>query len=946
MDPQPPTEDALDELSLGHQAEIGRVASALFGAPQAPVEVGGFAVTRTLGRGAFGTVYEARDAKLGRNVAIKVLARADEASQENLLREASMMATVTHPNVAAVYEVGTFRWRDESRMFIAMEFVAGTTLRRHWEEHTPSEGQLVSLLAQAGRGLAAAHAASVVHRDFKPDNVLVGGDGRVRVVDFGLASTDTAALMSEQDVEVDPESPATATRGPVGTPAYMAPELLAGKPADPRSDQFAFCVTLHEAVCGRRPFAGSTLAELATNIADGTVTTGPRGARSLRVRRVILRGLSPEPDARYPSMDALLADLQGGQWTSRWPWLVGAAAVAGTGLGALVARESTPRTPECAIAPGSIETHFGSERASALATAFVAAAPAYGERSAALVTARLDAWTERWRQAAATSCGRANATPDDRSLRGLEAACLTRARERLAALLATFEDATAATVRHAAKTVRALPKPVRCIDTAALLAAAPADAPGRAEALRIRGGLVAAQAELVAGRYDVARDELEQLQQDAEALQFAPVTAEVGVARAHLDLEAGRYEDSRLGARAAFDTAVGGGDKRTAASATILLAQVGVADHTHLEAAIDWVETGAKLAEPLDDAADISSHLAMVRATLAVTTGDNARAPELLERAVAMLTEEDPAHPDLSTALGNWGTWLLLSGKTSEAIERYKLALQAVQDNLGPNHPEAATWLLGLGSASITVGEFDQAEDYLTRSLELHRKSVGPTHANTIQTLMYLGVLEHNRVDYLAAIAHFDEALRVAESADPVLQPLIAEICLRFADTLSIAEVHDRAKTIVDRAATIYEATYAGDAPRLANVYAVALVAADRAGRREDALSWGLRGLDVSKAVGDENVMTMKLLHETGRVLVDLERYDEALLLLERAAKVLRAGVEDPWRSALVDYERARALWTTDPTRSRALASAALEHLPPAAGEAGRAAIRDWIAAH
>jgi serine/threonine protein kinase len=266
-----------------------------------------YRLTEYLGHGGMGIVYRAHDPELKRDVAIKLL-RARSAThdadvmQTRLLREAQAMAQVAHPNVIAIYDVGT--WHGE--VFLAMELATGQTLRGWCEQRTHAE--IIAAYLAAGRGLAAAHAAGLVHRDFKPDNVLVGGDGRMRVTDFGLARSHTAA-----PDPITPPSRAlvdlTATGTVMGTPGYMAPELYEGQPADPRTDQFAYCVALWEALYGTRPFGGKDEAEVAAAAMAGRVVDPPARRGGKPIESALRRGLDPRADARWPTMDALLAAL-------------------------------------------------------------------------------------------------------------------------------------------------------------------------------------------------------------------------------------------------------------------------------------------------------------------------------------------------------------------------------------------------------------------------------------------------------------------------------------------------------------------------------------------------------------------------------------------------------------------------------------------------------------
>ncbi len=264
---------------------------------------GRYVVQRELGRGGMGAVFAALDPDLDRVVAVKVLhAEPDSASQARLLREARAMAKVVHTNVVVVHDVGTL---DDGRVFIAMEHVVGRTLRDEIADPKVSLDAIVRMFLAAGEGLAAAHAAGVVHRDFKPANVLVASDGRVKVTDFGLASIDRAALDATA-------APLTRPGAVMGTPAYMSPEQIEGSFADARSDQFSFAVAFWEAVTGERPFGSGAMAEVAAAVLQGRLRPVPADAPiPMRMHAALVRALSTDPSARFGSMRALLAELDG-----------------------------------------------------------------------------------------------------------------------------------------------------------------------------------------------------------------------------------------------------------------------------------------------------------------------------------------------------------------------------------------------------------------------------------------------------------------------------------------------------------------------------------------------------------------------------------------------------------------------------------------------------------
>jgi hypothetical protein len=274
--------------------------------------IGRYVVVRRLGAGGMGVVYAAHDPELDRKIALKLMRRngddaaAAKALQARLLREAHAMARVSHPNVITVYDVGAYA----DGVFIAMELVEGETLARWLLQPRPWR-EVLALFRLAGCGLEAAHQAGMVHRDFKPDNVLVGRDGRVRVTDFGLARlTDLTLEESRESANASPLKLSLTHSGTLmGTPAYMAPEQLSGQPADVRSDVFSFCVALFEALYRQRPFIGTTLQELRDAINANCAPTPPQRGVPSRVRRVLLRGLRAAPSERYATMGALLAAL-------------------------------------------------------------------------------------------------------------------------------------------------------------------------------------------------------------------------------------------------------------------------------------------------------------------------------------------------------------------------------------------------------------------------------------------------------------------------------------------------------------------------------------------------------------------------------------------------------------------------------------------------------------
>ncbi|MBC8071061.1 MAG: serine/threonine protein kinase, partial [Deltaproteobacteria bacterium] len=321
--PVDPHDLADDETQDGLESKVllARARSKLLGWQEDPVCVGRYRIHERLGTGGMGVVYAAQDDELDRPVAIKIL-RTDLASgsagRQRLLREAQAIAKLSHPNVVHVYEVG----QEGGQVFMAMELVRGDTLRRWSQAAKRTPNEVVEVFLKVGEGLAAAHAHGIVHRDFKPDNVLVALDGRPRVVDFGLARASGAATTTrELAVPLASTSASglrdfdtTRTGTVVGTPAYMAPEQLELAEPDARSDQFSFCAALFEALYGKRPFHGSTYTELTHSLSQSRPAVVDPAAfgvpRALHL--VVLRGLAREPASRFATMPELLAALRSG----------------------------------------------------------------------------------------------------------------------------------------------------------------------------------------------------------------------------------------------------------------------------------------------------------------------------------------------------------------------------------------------------------------------------------------------------------------------------------------------------------------------------------------------------------------------------------------------------------------------------------------------------------
>jgi serine/threonine protein kinase/tetratricopeptide (TPR) repeat protein len=364
--------------------------------------VGRYQILDVLGRGGMGVVYKAFDPELDRPVALKlvVFGAGAEESRMRLLREAKTLAQLSHPNVIAVHDVGSH----DGDVYVAMEFVVGVTLRT-WLEKPRTPREILAVFRAAGAGLAAAHRLGIVHRDFKPDNVMVGDDGRVRVLDFGLARSRQHDTRSVSPAPIPAHEVRITRPGAVmGTPRYMAPEQDLGKPADGRSDQFSFCTALFEALFAAAPFPGTTYAEISKHRLSGELEVPSNAWHvSPRVRRALRRGLKVDPQNRHPSMDALLLALrEPRRWRQLAITALAATTVAVGGLAAWLATHQAPSVNDLCGASSAteIEQVWSPKRRAELIESFGANAPPMATQ----LILSLDDYVTQWKRRRLSEC--------------------------------------------------------------------------------------------------------------------------------------------------------------------------------------------------------------------------------------------------------------------------------------------------------------------------------------------------------------------------------------------------------------------------------------------------------------------------------------------------------------------------------------------------------------
>jgi serine/threonine protein kinase/tetratricopeptide (TPR) repeat protein len=732
----------LERAPLHHRVRDemeSRIAASLFS--KADVRrIARFAVEDFIGAGAMGSVYLAHDPTLARRVALKLLhaglAREDDDGEHaRLLREAHALARLSHPNVVQVHEVGTH----DGRVFLAMEYVDGHSLRdwqnawrRNWRE-------IVRTYCQAAAGLAAAHDAGVVHRDFKPSNVIVGADGRVRVADFGLARAGgTRSTPSVDDGPNESSSPSaldeslTRSGTILGTPAYMAPEQLAGASVEPAADQWSFCVALWEALYSVRPFE---IGEIRRGI--GATRPRPGRARGPRsVRAALTRGLSENVGGRWPSMrqlhDRLLA-LCG----PRRGWQV-ASVAAVSALTALLASPDTTVDP-CPLRADEIAPHWDNTRRAELLRALGQLGTGIAPRAVQRAVEDLDRYRLRWLNARSGACRAALGDEDDtaRLRSAAKESCLARGLLRLNTAARLLQEADLATFAHSDELVDSLGDPATCLEVD--FATLP-----RADAERL-ATLESAEVEFVARGV---------LPEAARALvaPSSPLWAEASPRlRAAALRVRGRTRvlegDPEGGARDLLDgvnAAEAGRLDRMAATLWLQLVETACNQLVSLERAEAWLERARAAVERVGSPGDLALQHDRMSALVAREQGDWPRAKVHLTRAMSHARPSPATAGLLELQLAEVTARM---GDQSAAAETMERVLRNWIRDLGPSHPLIADAHIYLGRLTRDMGELGRSAQHFEAAVEIRETAYGESSARVSTPLVGLADVTLRRGD-------------------------------------------------------------------------------------------------------------------------------------------------------------------------------------------------------
>jgi serine/threonine protein kinase/tetratricopeptide (TPR) repeat protein len=844
------------------------------------MRLGRYHILEPIDSGGMGAVYAALDPELDRKVALKVLRAGLDAKDSQfrlrLLREAQAMARLSHPNVITVYDVGTPA--EDAHVYIAMELVDGGTLRQWLRTAPRSSRDVLATFIQAGRGLAAAHKAGLIHRDFKPENVLIGKDGSVRVTDFGLvrsahevdtrptgeggAPTEGAADESEPDDEPTQErlaarvesgehgvlaTPLTRCGSVLGSPGYMAPEQYNGQPVDPRSDQFAFCVSLYEALYGERPFAGSTFEELAKSACGGEIAPAPADAKvPTWIRRILARGLSVRREDRYPSMDALIDALARDPQAARRRVATAAALLLLVSSVALVTRR-LPANQPCSGAPALIGEVWNTQTQARLTDGFAKSTWPYARDAAARAAGALSTYAQRWAAMHREAC-EATQVRKEQSERAMELrmACLEQRRSELRALVGVLASADDAVIVRAPQAIDGLVSLESCSDVAALSAAQPLPltSAARHEAKLILGGVAELKANYIARKLAAALELGAPLVERARRLGFQPLLAEVLEVFGQAHEANGNPREGLRNLKEANWAAERGGAEDIKIQSAVEIAEI-LTNQGDYESARDWVRMADATATRLSKRARFEPELRYAEGTIYLRDGRPAEAAAQFRRAAALAETIGDQRVNLNRYYNRLGAALADCGNKEEGLSYFKKALASgapffapgdprsliIRGNIGealcdmhrysealpilqaavaergkalPSDSEKFSAVLpSLGRALTGVHHYQEAIDAFADAIGIMTKHYGPKHPWIVGAHKRMGdaYLQSGRLK--EAKVEYQQALDIAESL-PKDHPALAEALTGMAGCSLAAGAPAEARALADRAAALY----------------------------------------------------------------------------------------------------------------------------------------------
>jgi tetratricopeptide (TPR) repeat protein/predicted Ser/Thr protein kinase len=918
--------------------------------------LGRYVIRELLGTGGMSIVYLAHDPDLDREVAIKILRKRTPAAAGVLLREARVMARITHRNVVAIHDVGNH----EGHAYIAMERVQGVTLAAWLRQASRSWREIVQVFLAAGHGLAAVHAAGVVHGDFKPDNVLIDHEGEVRVVDFGLARLrESAALDDDAASDADAHGPTAIERSSLivttagsrlmGTPRFMAPEQFRGAAADPAAEQFSLCVALYLALYDQQPFAGTDLATLAREVTAGRLRPPPEQAQVPDALRAILwRGLALDPAARYPSLHALLSAIDRCVHPRRRRWIAAGAAVAAAAVAALVLAVGPAQTASitCEPADRALAGIWDRAHRDTIAAAFAATALPYAGDAFARVERQLDDYAARWQAMYDDACAAARAS-EDRGLPDLRVHCLDGRLQRLRALIVLYAAADAGTVERAVQAAEALPPVAWCASAEALRSAPlPPDPDQRAAALRVRDQIAHVASLYDTGKYTDGLAAAQTAATAALATAYRPVEAEALYHRGVFEHILGRYPEAEASLFQAASAAEAARYDRLAALAYIALFDLTSGEQLRFDDGKRWESLAAAVIERMGGDALLEMLLARRRGGVAIEHGALDQARTELERALALEQgREQPSQMQLSgihTELGNVAS---RRAEHDQALHHYRQALSLIQAAVGPDYPDIAVLRNNMGIVLRSTGRYDEALDVLQQGLAVAERVFGAQHEILAALRTNIGATLSSLERHDESLVQLERAVAIAEAIHGRDHPRAGERMVNLGHELTVVGRYSDAVSVLERALAAAE-RWPGATPAYEPMARINLANALLGlGRHADARPHYERAADAAaRSFSPHGPEVAEALLGLGRTHLAASAPELAIEPLERALAIHAQSPTEPLEHARTRFVLAQALWDSRRDRPRALrlAQEALAAYDAASGL--RATERDQVA--
>ncbi len=827
-----------------------KVSQALFGEQRKLVRIGRYRLDERLGAGAMGVVYKGRDTELDRPVALKLLqVKHRELERKRFVREAKALAKLSHPNVLTVYEVGTA----DNDLFIATEYVEGKTFREWLQERPRSMAQIVEAMLAAGRGLAAAHEAGLIHRDFKPDNMMIGSDGRVRVLDFGLARLaegDDAAPLSvatQESFDVG----LTMAGAVLGTPCYMSPEQHEGQQVDARTDQYSYCVSLYEALCGDRPYDGESIEELGKSKQRPLHEKPREGRVPAWLWQILKRGLSPDPAKRFPSMSELLAQLERDPATKRRRrWRIAGMVAASMLISAVVVFAIVRADRQlCQQAAQQLVGVWDDAKRQQVRTNFIASGRPYATETFNKVRQLLDTYASRWTTMHKETCAatRIHGHQSEQVMQ-LRMRCLDRRRAQLRALVNIFEAKPDGEVLDRAVTAVLKLRPLdHCADAEALTAAVPppTDPQVRQRVDELLNEVAQTQALQKAGKLKAALVQADDLVVLANATDYAPLIATALYTLGDLQADNGKF-------KAAED---------------------------------NLTEAGKWAAKARDDELLVTSWIDLVHVQNQL--GHPGEATSLAQAAETTLVRVKRPQALAARLQAELGALELSRGQYNTARSHFTRALTLMEKAHGADSLKRAAVLSRLAVSYARQGEYDEAKELTEQALRIHQKVLGRDHPEVAKLLNNLGILSRRLGEFQSAGKYLRRALKITQAAFGTDHPSVAAAHQNLGNLLSSAGQFAEARTELEQALAITRKTYGPEHSEVGKLLSNLALVVDSLGDHQGAMKLQQQAVVVlEKSLGPQHPELAITRLNYGWDLFEVDRFDDALRQFEKAKEI------------------------------------------------------------